>query len=162
MQAQVLHWNVSVSEAPAVWMLAAVYAVAIIASAIRRQASFKPLFASPPVNTRFLETWASGRALTNLLTRFGAQNCLMVAVTPHEFILQPHFPFTLAFMPELMDLEHTVRCANIRKAEEVLVGWMIVNPAIQIEFDTDLGPRTLQIFVRDRVRFLLAIHDMQN
>ncbi len=94
------------------WLL---FMVIATASAIYRRRVGKPIFASPPQQYKFLETWTSGRSLKNLITRIGgASNCLLIAVTSEALVIQAHFPFTLLFLPEIYGLDVIIPRRTIR------------------------------------------------
>lgn len=143
------------------WLILGFYAATLAASFAYRQAALKPLSAVRPAVTIFMETWVSGRSLTHLLARGGITNGLFVAVTARELIVQPHFPFTLAFLPEFLDVEHTVPKSRIRSVGEVRVGLFGISLAVEVTFESPRGDRTLQLYVHDRMRFIRAIHDME-
>ncbi len=103
----------------------ALYAAAItwvlavaLASVVYRKAKVKPLRVVEPAHPLFMERWTSGRSLRNLIGRLGgARNCLFVAVTQHDFIVRPHFPFSLLFLPEIYGLEVAVPRSSVRGVE---------------------------------------------
>lgn len=144
-----------------VWLILGFYAVVIAASIAYRQATLKPLSAVRPSAPLFMETWVSGRSLTHLLARNGISLGLLVAVTRRELIVQPHFPFTLAFLPEYFDLDHVVQRSQMRSVNEVIVGLFGTSLAVEVKFETPRGDRTLQLYVHDRMRLIRAIHDME-
>ena len=94
------------------WVL---FIAIVVASAIHRRRVGKAIFANPPESPIFLEKWTSGRSLRSLITKVGgARNCLLVAVTRDALFIQPHFPFTLLFLPEVYGLEVAVPRRAIR------------------------------------------------
>ena len=111
----------------AILWIAAVIAVSIF---YRRQ-NGKPVYPTRPLDALFYEGFASGRKMTNLFTRLGgANNCLMVAVTPSAFSVVPRFPFNLMFLPEIFGLELRIPRSAIRSVERKsnLFGqWIIVS-----------------------------------
>ena len=89
-----------------------------VASIAYRLISGKGVFARRSANAVFTERWASGRSGTGLVSRLStARNCLQVQVTPHELVVTPHFPFALAFVPELYDLDKHIAVKAVRKGE---------------------------------------------
>lgn len=88
-----------------------------VLSVVVRLATQRTLFASPRLDARFVERWVSGRSGTGLVARFAtARNCLQVQITPDSLLVQPHFPFTLGFMPEVYDLDKNVPLSAVRSA----------------------------------------------
>lgn len=96
------------------WALA--IAAWFVASVAYRIGSGKGLFARRSPGAVFVERWASGRAGTGPLARLStARNCLQVQVTASELLVSPHFPFSLAFMPEIYDYDKRIALAAVRK-----------------------------------------------
>jgi hypothetical protein len=93
-------------------------AAVIAASIFYRRQSGKPVIPRRPPDAAFSEGFASGRRMSNLFTRLGgANNCLLVTVTPSEFMVVPRFPFNLLFMPEIFGLELRIPRSSIRSVE---------------------------------------------
>ena len=120
----------------------------------------KPIFAKPPADALFVERRTSGRSLRNFVTSVGgASNALMVAVTPDAVVVQPHFPFTLMFLPEVYGLDEVVTRSRLRKVEEV---GGILGRKIVLEFSsTARGDERLELRLRDPDRFLEAVARMR-
>jgi hypothetical protein len=126
----------------------------VIASIIYRLQRGKPIIPRLPDDALYRERTASGRSRKSFLTMLGgASNCLMVAVTPDEFIVTPFFPFTLIFLPEIYDLEVRVPRSRVRVVKEStgLLGRSVV---LAIE---GADPRELILQLRDRAAFLAAL-----
>lgn len=88
-------------------------------SAVIRIRRERPIFARVPDDAIFTEKRTSGRSLRNFISRFGgANNALLVVVTPQRLIVQPHFPLTLMFLPGIYGLELELNATQLRKAEE--------------------------------------------
>ena len=123
-----------------------VFAV-VLASIVYRRATGKSIRPTVPSNSRFSETWTSGRSLQNLITRLGgARNCLIVAVTPTSLEVHPQFPFTLMFLPEIYGLDWDIPLTKVRavRTERGLFGDRDI-----VEFVTDEG-RTERLELRLR------------
>jgi hypothetical protein len=77
----------------------------------------KPILARAHADATFVERWASARPGSGVLARLStARNCMHVQVTASELRIHPHFPFTLAFMPELYDLDQVVALNTVQAA----------------------------------------------
>jgi hypothetical protein len=146
---------------PPYLLFAVAIAIVVALSVAYRRSRFKPLGATPPSEALFVERWRSGRSTAHLLARGGMTSGLMVAVTPHELIVQPHFPFTLAFLPEYLDLEHIVRRKDIRSVKQVLIGWLMKREVVEVQFDSANRRHTLHLELEDPAAFTFAINDMQ-
>lgn len=89
----------------------------IVLSVASRRMTGRPIFAVRRADSLFAEGWASARIGTGLLARLGtARNCMHVQVSATELRVHPHFPFTLAFMPELYGLDQVISLSAVRSA----------------------------------------------
>lgn len=78
-------------------------------SVVYRLQKTKPIMKTDFPETRFIETWCSGRSNRNILARLaGAKKFLWVVVTKDYLHVSPHFPFSLMFLPEAFGLDHQV------------------------------------------------------
>lgn len=136
----------------AAWGVGAWFAASIVQRLVLR----RPLTASPHPQARFVERWASGRANESFLSRFGAaRHCLQVQVVGDELQVQPHFPLTLGFVPEVYDLERRIPLARIEAA--VIVGGRHAQ-AVEIRYTTESGtPRNLLLLLRRAEAFLAVL-----
>jgi hypothetical protein len=125
-------------------------------SAVVRVRRGKPVFARVPANAIFTEKRTSGRSLRNLITRFGgANNVLLVTVTPDRLTVRPHFPFTLMFMPEIYGLEVEITPSQLRGVEERQA---FLRKAVVVEYALPgRGDEQIELRLRDRSGFLAAI-----
>jgi hypothetical protein len=129
----------------------------IAASIVFRRSRGKPIFPTKPQDSIFYERTASGHSHRNFLTAIGgARNCLMVAVTPQELIVQPWFPLNLMFLPEIYDLEHRIPRANIRGIKE---SRFVFGKTIRIDYlDLAGGMHAISLILRKPDDFLQSIH----
>lgn len=98
---------------PWIWI-----ALVVTASIFRRRKIGKPIFPKPPTDAVFVEKRSSGRSLNNWWNRIGgANNCLLVGVTPTTLTVTPQFPFNLMFLPEIYGLEFIVSRQAITTVE---------------------------------------------
>lgn len=89
------------------------------ASILYRRSAGKPVIPRLPETTRFKERGASGWNDSTWIGQLGgAGNCLLVAVTDHELIVTPFFPFNLLFLPEIYGLEIHAPLARVRTIED--------------------------------------------
>ena len=110
----------------------------LIASIVYRWMNGKPIIPRTPADASFHENWCSGRSLRNWYTRMGgARNCLKVYVQGRELVVTPHFPFTLAFLPEIYGLDVRVPLTAITGIEraESLFG-----RSVRLEFSEAFPP----------------------
>src|SRR3954471_7360900 len=111
--------------------------LAAAASVLYRRRKGKLIFAPRPADALFLEKWNSGRSNRNLFTKFGAaHNCLLVAVTPASVIVHLHFPFTLLFLPEIIDLNQTIPRSNILSVQRTHI-WF--TKTIELIYESPTG-----------------------
>jgi hypothetical protein len=126
------------------------------ASVVYRIWRQKPIFATQAHGALFAETWTSGHSNRNIFTKLGgARNCLYVSVTPSEVQIQPHFPFTLMFLPELLGMELSITRSHIKSIEPkhgLLRGGLLVSFWSEGE-----GARSIQLTLRKPQEFLNAI-----
>jgi hypothetical protein len=95
------------------WLAAIVLWFAL--SVLYRIYAKKPMFATVGADCKFSEKWASGRFGTGVVARLGtAKNCIHVRVTDKTIEIHPQFPFTLGFMPEIYNLDHSIPLENVR------------------------------------------------
>lgn len=135
----------------AVWI-----SLCILASIGYRIRSGKPIFVQPDGRAQFAERWTSGHSNRSLLTKLGgARNCLCVTVTDRELRIQPHFPFSLMFLPEIYGLDLRIPRASIRSVERRR--WAL-STGLCVSF---AGPgaraSSVQFYLRDEPGFLQAI-----
>jgi hypothetical protein len=65
----------------------------------------------------FVERWASARFGRGLMARLNtSRNNLQVRVFADRLEIHPHFPFTVAFVPELYDLDKVIALRDVRSA----------------------------------------------
>jgi len=129
-----------------------------LASVVVRRSQRKPIVAQAPKDALFVERWTSGRSVANAIARLGgARNCLMVAVKRKGgLIVQPHFPFSLFFMPEVFGVEGYPSRADIHdvKIRRGLFGRALVTVIFRD------GPRShgkLELRLREPGRFIEAL-----
>ena len=104
----------------------------IVLSFVARVVRGRPISPGAPKDAVFLDRHAGGASLkSNFTERGGAISALLVAVTPDELVVAPRFPFSLAFLPELLDLEHRVAKAECHAAY-VRDTWS--RPRVLVEF----------------------------
>jgi hypothetical protein len=122
-----------------------VLAVSLIVRRRRGQPILRPAFP----DALYVERWASGHSLRNVVTRLGrASGCLWVAVTPDALHVGLHFPFNLAFLGEIYRLEHRVDVRDVRAVEtsRSLLG----RRAVRVRFArADGGDETIELQVAD-------------
>lgn len=138
----------------ALWAYAIV--LALIASVPYRVWSGKGVFARPRPGAVFVERWVSIRTGAGLFSRLSAgRNCLQVQVTERELIVSPHFPFSVAWVPELYDFDRRIPLERVREA--LIVGGERTQ-AVEVAYQTDGGEsRVLQILMRQGAPFVKAV-----
>jgi hypothetical protein len=126
------------------------------ASIVYRKSRGKPLFSRKPPDAIFFEANGSGHSNRNLLTKVGgARNCLSVAVTEEAVLIQPRFPFSLMFLPEVYDLEHKIQRRHLCS---VTPKKMLFGRSVELEFTTLEGEsRSIELCLRGLDRFLEAL-----
>jgi hypothetical protein len=126
------------------------------ASVVYRRSRGKVIYPTRPKDSLYYEGWASGRSNTNLFTKVGgANNCLMVAVTPDFLIIQPRFPFNLMFLPELLGLEYRIPKVDVRGVEKK---GGLFGKGVEVHFvDADGGSRSVRLYLRRTDEFLAAM-----
>ena len=129
----------------------------IAASILFRRGRGKPIFPRVPPDAIFAERTASGASRKNLLTRIGgARNCLMVCVTPERVTIGPWFPFTLLFLPEIYDLDHSIPLSVIRGVREKRLLFLFRTLALTFELPNG-QERTVELYLRRADAFLEAL-----
>ena len=94
-------------------------ALAIAVSIAFRKKRGKPIFPKAPQDAIFSERRCSGRSLDTPWARIGgAQNCLLVVLTPQKLTVIPTFPFNLIFLPEVYGLDHSLDISAIREVTD--------------------------------------------
>jgi hypothetical protein len=128
----------------------------LLASLLVRRANGKSVFAPSSASFQFAERWASGRSLDNWLSKLGgAGNCLFVGVDRNQFIVQPQFPFSLGFLPDLYRLEHEVPLQSIVRVESHN---RLLRRVVTIEYKARTGTmRTVELGLRRPDDFLGAL-----
>lgn len=128
----------------------------LASSVVYRLYFTKPLLATTLPNATFSERWASTRIGTGLVARLGtARNCIHVQVTATELKIHPHFPFTLGFMPEIYDLDHTIPLEKLRSATILSDGRA---KAVEVKYTTHGGnDGTAHLLLRDAETFVHAV-----
>jgi hypothetical protein len=99
----------------------------VTGSVMYRLQKMKPIMRTDFPETRFLETWCSGRSNRNLLARLaGAKKFLWVAVTKDHLHVSPHFPFSLMLLPEAFGLDHRVPGKSIIDVRDTSAGHAVL------------------------------------
>lgn len=137
------------------WGLIAALVLAVVSICYRRHKS-RALLAIQPDGTIFAEVWVSGRSTKSWLTRWGALDSLRVSVTKKALVVHPHFPFTLGFMPELLDLEHVIPLSSVISIAKAR-WWFTPRPALAIVFDSSNGRKSIELALRNPGAFLMAM-----
>jgi len=136
------------------WLGLAWIVAVIGGSVLFRSTRGKPIVPRAPADSLFVERWTSGRSLDTPWGRLGgASNCLMVAVTPREVIVVPHFPFCLMFLPEIYGLELAAPRAAVR-VEKTDAGWFGGRVILAIE---GAKPKQIEIGLRNKAEFFAAL-----
>ena len=125
-------------------------ALFIAGSALFRLNRCKPIFARAREGALFTERWASGGGGIG-----GAENCLMVSVSPTRLIVMPQFPMTLMLLPELFGLELDLAPRDIKR---VIVSKRRFGTRLRIERND--GRRTFKLQLRKANDFLSAIQQI--
>ena len=103
----------------------------------------------------FEERGASGRSLRTWWTRLGgASNCLVVSVPRSRLVVRPIFPFTLLFLPEIYDLEHSI---NLTEITNVDIQSGVFRQLAVVEFRKRQQLRRIEITLRNPEGFLQAV-----
>src|SRR5918992_5120095 len=93
-------------------------AIIILASIFYRAWKGKKRPAIPEFDIKFSEKWASGVSHKSLLTKLGAaSNCLVVELSRNALVVRPMFPFNLAFLSQIYDLEHFIPKDKIKRIQ---------------------------------------------
>jgi hypothetical protein len=129
------------------------------ASVVFRLSRGKPLWPSGPLNSRFVERWASGNCLDTLWGRLGgARNCLLVTLSDTELYISPQFPFNLMFLPEIYGLEVRIPYNRLRNCEAI-DRWY--GKSVRLEFIRSNGSdSTFRLILRKRQEFLATLEKL--
>jgi hypothetical protein len=123
-------------------------------SAVFRIFRGKPLFAKELDCVVFSEKWTSGRSLKTFLSRIGgAKNVICVQVSKSELSIQPHFPFTLLFLPEVYGLEYRVALSSVRVVKDGQSG----RRGIVLALGPGIEPLKVELSLRNPDAFLAAV-----
>lgn len=96
----------------------------VVMSILHHRSTGKPIFTKPPERASFYQGWATGWNDSRFLgAATGANNCLMVAVTDHELILNLQFPWNLLIMPWGSGLETRAPLEGIHYVERRRTGF---------------------------------------
>ncbi|MDP1914450.1 hypothetical protein [Brevundimonas sp.] len=96
----------------------------IVMSMLHHLSTGKPVFTKPPERSTFFEGWASGWNDSRFLgASTGANNCLMVAVTDRELILNLQLPWYLLVPPWGSELEIRTPLKGIHYLERRRTGF---------------------------------------
>lgn len=116
-----------------------------------RRAQGFDLMARTPADQIFAEKGASGSEAGKL---GGASNCLLVAVTPREFIITPNFPFSLiAAAGGPIGLVH--RAPRSAVSASATKSWRGGN--VRVEVEKAAKRVVMDLKLRDPHRFLAAL-----
>ena len=127
----------------------------LAASIVYRKVRGKRVLIPAKHEVVFEEKGASGRSLKTWWTRLGgASNCLIVSVTRSRLIIRPIFPFTLLFIPEIYDLEHSIGLVEITNID---VQPSAFRQVAVVEFQERQQLRRIEITLRNPDRFLQAV-----
>ena len=122
----------------------------IAGSALSRLNRGKPIFARARNDALFTQRWASGGGGIG-----GAENCLMVSVSPTGLIVVPQFPMTLMLLPELFGIELDLAPRDIKR---VILRKRWFGTRLHIERAD--GRRTFKLQLRNPNDFLSAIQQI--
>jgi hypothetical protein len=130
-------------------------AVAILASIFYRAWKGKKHLAIPEFDLKFSEKWVSGSSNKNRLTKLGgASNCLAVELSKNALVIRPMFPFNLAFLPQVYDLEHFIPTNKIKSVEPDGTG---DKGRVIVEFESAGGVNRIELSLKKRQEFLRAV-----
>ena len=146
--------DTQVQMPPLAW--AALSLLWIVSSIAYRLYFRKPIFASTLPGMSFSENWVSVRMGTGIIARLGvARNCIQVQVSTTHFMIHPHFPFTIGFMPEVYDLDLTIPLSKVRSATILSAGRA---KAVEVRYVKDDGSDgTAQLLLRHAEPFVQAV-----
>lgn len=129
--------------------------IIILASIFYRAWKGKKRPAIPEFDIKFSEKWASGVSHKSLLTRLGAaSNCLVVELSGNALVVRPMFPFNLAFLSQIYDLEHFIPKDKIKHIQP---GSDDNKRSVVIEFEAEEGEKRIELLLRKRQEFLRAV-----
>lgn len=135
-------------------------AVAILASIFYRAWKGKSRMAIPKFDLNFSEKWVSGFSHKSTLTKLGgASNCLAVELSKKALVIRPMFPFNLAFLPQVYDLEHFIPKDKIKSIQPEDVDG---KGRVIIEFEADGAEKRVELVLRKRQEFLRAFGSSHN
>lgn len=144
------------SAQPSIDLLGAGLVGWMAASVCWRLWAAKPIFASVRPAATFSERWASARLGRGLIGRLStAKNCLHVQVSDGALLINPHFPFTLAFMPEVYGLDKRIPLRAVRSA--TIVGGVHAKVVEVVYLDPREREQMLQLLLRHAEGFLPAV-----
>lgn len=127
----------------------------LIASIVYRKVRRKKVLIPARHEVVFEERGASGRSLRTWWTRLGgAYNCLVVSVTRSRLVVRPIFPFTLLFLPEVYDLEHSIGLTEITN---INIQSGVFRQLAVVEFQEGQQLRRIEFTLRDSDGFLQSI-----
>jgi hypothetical protein len=130
-------------------------AVVILASIFYRAWKGKKHLAIPEFDLRFSEKWVSGSSNKNRLTKLGgASNCLAVELSKNALVIRPMFPFNLAFLPQVYDLEHFIPTNKIKSVQPDGTG---DKGSVIVEFESAGGEKRIELLLKKRQEFLRAV-----
>jgi hypothetical protein len=116
----------------------------------------KPLFARRSRDAAFVERWASARFGRGLMARLNtSRNNLQVRVFADRLDIHPHFPFTVAFVPELYDLDKVIALRDVRSA--VIQGGLRRQLVELVYTDANGHEAVLQLMLRKAPAFVQAV-----
>jgi hypothetical protein len=131
-------------------------AVAIFASICYRAWKGKSQMAIAEFDLKFSEKWVSGFSSKSTLTKLGgASNCLAVELSKTALVIRPMFPFNLAFLPQVYDLEHFIPKDKIKRIQPEETGGG--KGRVVIEFECAGGEKRVELLLRKRQEFLRAV-----
>jgi hypothetical protein len=130
--------------------------IVIVASIVYRTLNGKNYPVIPEQDITFAERWVSGSSQKNVLTKLGgASNCLSVTLSRHALVIRPMFPFNLAFLPEVYDLEHVISRIDIKRIEPNTDSG---SRTVLVEFESDGQKKRIELELRKRDEFLRAVN----
>lgn len=129
----------------------------LVGSVAYRLQKSKPMMMPEWPQSRFSETWRSGRSDRNPIARLAfAKNFLWVKVAKDELHVSPHFPFSLMFLPEAFGLDHRIPgkgILDIREAYSSVLGRTVVVKYRHATGDEE----NLELAVSDAAAFMKAL-----
>jgi hypothetical protein len=138
------------------WLMSLLWVLAVVsASIVFRRSRRKPvLFFSVP-NAVFQERTASGCSNDRWWRRLGgANNCLVVAITPARLVIRPFFPFNLMFLPETYGLEYDVPLGSVVR---VIVDRSLFRRRVRVWFRDGDRECDVSLFLKQPEEFLRLV-----